>query len=68
MDMGGAAAVLGAMSWLAQQASSSSDLPLRKNVVGVLALAENSIDSNSIQPLSILPSLDGQTVEVRSRL
>ncbi|MCC5853326.1 MAG: leucyl aminopeptidase, partial [Alkalimonas sp.] len=56
-DMGGAAAVLGAMKSLCEL-----ELPL--NVIGVLAAAENMPDANAYRPGDILTTMSGQTVEV----
>jgi leucyl aminopeptidase len=56
-DMGGAAAVLGAMHTVAEL-----NLPL--NVIGVLAGCENMPDSNAYRPGDILTTMSGQTVEV----
>lgn len=57
MDMGGAAAVLGTM-----KAVIELNLPI--NIIGVTALVENSIDSNSYRPGDVLTSMQGTTVEV----
>ncbi|MFP4683331.1 MAG: leucyl aminopeptidase [Ectothiorhodospira sp.] len=56
-DMGGAAAVLGAM-----KACAELQLPL--NVMGVIAAAENMPDGRATRPGDILKTLSGQTVEV----
>ena len=56
-DMGGAAAVLGAMQALGQ-------LGVRANVVATLGLAENAIGSRAYKPHAILRSHKGLTVEV----
>lgn len=52
LDKGGAAAVLGAMSAIAR-------MKVRKNVVAVVALAENAIGSNAYKPHAIIPSAKG---------
>lgn len=57
IDMGGAAAVLGAMSAL-------SKLGLKVNVVAALAVAENAIGPDAFKPLTIVPSVKG-TVEIQ---
>ncbi|GAB4222103.1 MAG: leucyl aminopeptidase [Francisella sp.] len=57
MDMGGAAAVMGTMKAIAML-----NLPI--NVVGVMGLAENSVDSKSYRPGDVLKSMKGITVEV----
>jgi leucyl aminopeptidase len=56
-DMGGAAAVAGAMHALAGRKA-------RVNAVGVLGLVENMPGGNAIRPGDILTSLSGQTIEV----
>lgn len=56
-DMGGAAAVLGAMHTLAQ-------LQLPVNVIGVLAGCENMPDGKAYRPGDVLTTMSGQTVEV----
>ncbi len=56
-DMGGAAAVVGAMHSLASRKA-------KADVIGVVALVENMPDGNSIRPSDILTSLSGQTVEI----
>ncbi len=57
MDMGGAAAVFGTMKAI-------TDLNLPVNVIGVVALVENSIDGASFRPGDVLKSMKGITVEV----
>ena len=57
MDMGGAAAVTGAMHALAARKA-------KANVVGLVGLVENMPDGNAIRPADILTSLSGQTIEV----
>jgi leucyl aminopeptidase len=56
-DMGGAAAVLGAM-----YAICAAELPRR--VVGLLACAENMPDGLAVRPGDIVSTLDGKTVEI----
>jgi leucyl aminopeptidase len=56
-DMGGAAAVLGAMQGIAS-------MGLSTRVVGVLAVAENAIDADSYKPMAVLQSAHGISVEV----
>ena len=57
MDMGGSAAVAGAIRAIASRGSKS-------HVVGVLALAENMPDQNSVRPGDIVKSLSGKTIYV----
>jgi len=57
MDMGGAAAVFGAM-----QAISELKLPL--HAVGLVAAAENMPSSTAYKPGDILKTLSGKTIEV----
>jgi leucyl aminopeptidase len=56
-DMGGAAAVLGALAAIAS---------LRPNVEvhGIIASAENMPDANAYRPADVFASLDGKTVEI----
>eukprot|EP01147_Barroeca_monosierra_P001874 gene1874-4970_t len=56
-DMGGSAAVLGAM-----QAIAKLNIPV--NVVGVVALAENAVGSGAYKPMAVIKSRSGKTVEV----
>jgi leucyl aminopeptidase len=56
-DMGGAAAVVGAMLALAHRKAAA-------NVVGVIALAENMPDARAQRPSDIVTSMSGQTVEI----
>jgi leucyl aminopeptidase len=56
-DMGGAAAVTGAIMALAQRKA-------RVNAVGVIGLVENMPDGGAIRPDDVLTSLSGQTIEV----
>jgi leucyl aminopeptidase len=57
MDMGGSAAVVGAIKALAETKSDAY-------VVGVVALAENMIAGNAYRVDDVLTSLSGQTIEV----
>jgi len=56
-DMGGAAVVLGVMELVAK-------LQLNVNVVGVVASAENAVDSNSYRPSDVITSYSGKTIEI----
>lgn len=56
-DMGGSAAVIGAMSIIAQR-------KLKKNVVAVVATCENAISGNSYKPGDIIGSMGGKFIEV----
>ncbi len=56
-DMGGAAAVTGAMRAIAGRKA-------KANVVGVVGLVENMPDGNAQRPGDIVTSLSGQTIEV----
>jgi leucyl aminopeptidase len=56
-DMGGAAAVAGAIKVLAVRKA-------KANVVGICALAENMPDGNAQRPGDIVTSMSGQTIEV----
>jgi leucyl aminopeptidase len=56
-DMGGAAAVIGAMHVLARRKA-------RANVVGIVGLVENSVDGHAQRPGDIVTSMSGQTIEV----
>lgn len=56
-DMGGAAAVAGAMRALASRKA-------KANVVGVVALAENMPDGRAQRPGDVVTSMSGQTIEV----
>jgi len=55
-DMGGSAAVVGAMHAIASH-------KLKKNVVGIVGLVENMPDGTAIKPGDVVTSLSGQTVE-----
>lgn len=57
MDMGGAAAVTGAMHAIA-----TSDLAC--NVIGVIGLVENMPDGRAQRPGDVVTSMSGQTIEV----
>ncbi|MDP4025683.1 leucyl aminopeptidase [Methylobacterium sp. NEAU 140] len=56
-DMGGAAAVVGALHALASRKA-------RCNVVGAIGIVENMPDGGAYRPSDILTSLSGQTIEV----
>ncbi|HEX3673950.1 MAG TPA: leucyl aminopeptidase [Rhizomicrobium sp.] len=56
-DMGGAAAVTGAMQALAARKA-------RVNAVGVIALVENMPDGKAQRPDDVVTSMSGQTIEV----
>ena len=56
-DMGGAAVVLGVMELVAK-------LKLKVNIVGVVASAENAVDSNSYRPSDVITSYSGKTIEI----
>lgn len=56
-DMGGAAAVLGAMELVAR-------LKLPIHIVGIVASAENAVDANSLKPGDVITSYSGQTIEI----
>jgi leucyl aminopeptidase len=56
-DMGGAAAVLGAVEVVAK-------LQLPIHVIGVVPATENSVDANSIRPGDVIGSYNGKTIEV----
>jgi len=55
-DMGGSAAVVGAMHAIASK-------KIKCNVVGIVGLVENMPDGKATRPGDVLGSLDGQTVE-----
>jgi leucyl aminopeptidase len=57
MDMGGAAAVAGAMYALAARKA-------KVNAVGILGLVENMPDGNAQRPGDVVTTMSGQTVEV----
>lgn len=56
-DMGGAAAVLGAVELAAK-------LKLNTHIVGIIPLAENSVDSHSYRPSDVIQSHAGKTIEI----
>ncbi|ADM09850.1 leucyl aminopeptidase [Parvularcula bermudensis HTCC2503] len=56
-DMGGSAAVVGAMKALAGRKA-------KANVVGLVGLVENMPDGNAQRPADIVTSMSGQTVEI----
>ena len=56
-DMGGAAAVAGAMLSLATRKA-------KANVIGVMGLVENMPDGNAQRPGDVVTTMSGQTVEV----
>lgn len=56
-DMGGAAAVLGAMEVVAKL-----KLPLR--LIGIVPSTENSIDATAIKPGDVIGSYSGKTIEI----
>jgi leucyl aminopeptidase len=56
-DMGGAAAVAGAMKTLAARKA-------KANVIGVCGLVENMPDGNAQRPGDVVTSMSGQTIEV----
>lgn len=56
-DKAGASAVIGIFSAL-------KELKIKKNVIGILPLAENMIDGKALRPSDIITMLNGKTVEV----
>ncbi len=58
-DMGGAAAVTGAMRALAGRKA-------RANVIGIIGLVENMPDAAATRPGDIVTSADGQTIEIQN--
>lgn len=56
-DMGGAAAVIGAMKAIA-------DLKIPLNVMGVIPAAENMPDGGAYRPGDVIMGMDGTTVEI----
>ena len=58
-DMGGAAAVLGAMKTVA-----SLDLPLR--IIGITPATENMPDANAYHPADVIKASNGKTIEIIS--
>jgi len=57
MDMSGGAAMIGAMQAIAK-------LKIKKNVVAIIAAAENSISRDSMRAGDIATSMSGKTVEI----
>lgn len=57
LDMSGGAAVIGAMQAIAK-------LKLKKNVVGIVAAAENAVSSEAMRAGDIFTAMNGKTVEV----
>jgi leucyl aminopeptidase len=56
-DMGGAAAVLGAV-----EAAARLKLPVE--IIGVIPATENSVDAHSMRPSDVIGSYSGKTIEV----
>ncbi|MEM7108704.1 MAG: leucyl aminopeptidase family protein [Bacteroidota bacterium] len=56
-DMGGGAAVLGAVELAAR-------LKLNMHIVGIVASAENAVDANSYRPGDVIDSYSGKTIEI----
>ena len=56
-DMGGSAAVVGAMTAIAGR-------KVARNVVGIIGLVENMPDGNAQRPGDVVTSMSGQTIEV----
>lgn len=56
-DMGGSAAVIGAVEMAAK-------LGLKTRVVGLVALTENCVDSLAIKPGDVINSYSGRTIEI----
>ncbi len=56
-DMTGSAIVFGVIKALAE-------LDVKKNVIGILPIVENDVDSKSVHPGDIIKSYSGKTVEV----
>ena len=59
MDMGGAAAVIGAMRGIA-------DLKLKKNVVGLVPTTDNMPSGSSYKPGDVITLLNGKTAEIEN--
>jgi leucyl aminopeptidase len=57
LDMSGGAAVIGAIK-------AAVDLKLKKNIIGLIPAAENSVSAKSMRAGDIATSLSGQTVEI----
>ena len=58
-DMGGGAAVIGAMTTIASRS-------LKVNVIGVIAACENKISEEAYEPGDIIGSMSGKSIEVIS--
>ncbi|TWT24406.1 leucyl aminopeptidase [Planomicrobium sp. CPCC 101110] len=56
-DMGGAAAVLGAMKVI-------GELKPEKNVIAVIASTDNMVSGNAFKPDDVITSLSGKTIEI----
>lgn len=56
-DMGGAAAVMGAV-----EAAAKLKLPIR--VIGLIPSTDNSVDGHSLKPNEVISSYNGKTIEV----
>jgi leucyl aminopeptidase len=56
-DMGGSAAVVGAMKAIAAAG-------IKRNVIGLVGLVENMPDGKAIKPGDVVTSMSGQTVEI----
>ncbi|HEY0964743.1 MAG TPA: leucyl aminopeptidase family protein [Candidatus Paceibacterota bacterium] len=57
LDMSGGASVIGAIR-------AAVDLKLKKNIVGLIPAAENSVSATSMRAGDIVTSMSGQTVEI----
>lgn len=57
LDMSGGASVIGALS-------AAVELGLKKNIIGLIPAAENSVSATSMRAGDIATSLSGQTVEI----
>lgn len=57
LDMSGGASVIGAIS-------AATELGLKKNIIGLIPAAENSVSATSMRAGDIATSLSGQTVEI----
>jgi len=57
MDMAGGAAVLGVFSLL-------KELEIKQNVIGLIPLTDNSVDSQAQKPSDIVTSYSGKTIEI----
>lgn len=58
-DMGGAAAVIGAMRTLAERGA-------RAHVIGAVGLAENMVSGDAYRPGDIIRSMSGKTIEINN--